>query len=378
MASSIRVVVADDSPFICRLITNYLQASSGIEVVGTALNGRRAVQLVRELKPDAVTLDIDMPEMNGLEALDVIMAEIPTPVIMLSGVSRQAAMTTLKAIDMGAVDFILKYSPDTNIDPEILRQEIISKVKSASKIKVIRSIRHCVGKQNQHIATPEMAEILEAAKPLSVDEYSTVSYLSGEIVVIGASTGGPVAIRELLETLSTDFHASIIIVQHIPASFSSVLVAQMNRSTSFEVILAKDGDELKPGRIMVAPGDHHLLMKTNGQVELNSGPTINGHRPSIDVTMQSVAQVYGSRTTGVLLTGMGNDGAQGMVTIHAKKGKTYAQDAESCVVNGMPQRAIDKGVVDRVGQPDEIGRFLNTSLAKSSLTQMRLKHVTAE
>jgi two-component system chemotaxis response regulator CheB len=167
-----------------------------------------------------------------------------------------------------------------------------------------------------------------------------------------------VALRELLGNLSPNFPAAVIIVQHMPATFTGVLAAQLDRQVPFKVKEAQAGDRLQPGLALVAPGDYHLLLRPDSRVELNQGPEIGGHRPSIDVTMQSVAQLYGARTKGVVLTGMGNDGSLGLAAIHAKGGKTFAQDADSCVVDGMPQRAIEKGVVDHVAPPTNIAQLL--------------------
>jgi two-component system chemotaxis response regulator CheB len=355
MTGPIRVVVADDSPFVCRLLTSYLQSSPNFQVVGTALNGARAVDLTKTLRPDAVTLDLEMPEMNGLEALEHIMHDCPTPVIMVSGVSRRAAAITLQALELGAVDFILKYTPGVDTNPEVLRQEIIAKVRAASQIKVIRSLR------------PRRARDREAALPRppvapKVPERDRRSkilpLLPGGVVVIGASTGGPVALRELLSNLPADFSAAVIVVQHMPASFTQVLAAQLDRQVPLKVKEAEAGDRLQPGLVLVAPGGYHLLLRPDSRVELKQGPEIGGHCPSIDVTMQSVAQLYGARTKGIVLTGMGNDGSLGLVSIRAKGGKTFAQDAATCVVNGMPQRAIEKGVVNHVAPPVRIAQLL--------------------
>ncbi|MDH3346842.1 MAG: chemotaxis response regulator protein-glutamate methylesterase [Desulfobulbaceae bacterium] len=385
MTNPIRVVVADDSPFVCRLLTNYLQSSADFQVVGTALNGLRALQLVNELKPDVVTLDIEMPVMDGIKALGMLMIENPTPVIMVSGISREAAATTLKALDMGAVDFILKYNPDSPVDPEILRQDIIAKVRSASKIKVIRSLKK--GRQGQALPIVTATALhdpqkIEFSYPSLKNKEDTpyvtpgISLLPGGIVVVGASTGGPVALRELFSRLPVDFPAAIIVVQHIPPSFTEVLAAQLDRRIALKVREAKNGDPLEPGVVLIAPGDHHLLLGRDGNVIVNQGPMIGGHRPAVDVTMQSVAQLYGSRTTGIILTGMGNDGSQGMVAIRSKKGRTYAQSGDTCVVNGMPQRAVEKGVVDRIGSPSDIGRFIVQDCV-NSMTLSRMKYVQA-
>jgi len=353
----IRVLVVDDSPFVCRLLTSHLHSSPEFEVVGTALNGSRAVDLVAELNPDVVTMDLEMPEMDGLEALQRVMYDHPTPVVMISGVSRRAAKITLQALEAGAVDFVLKYTPGIDTNPDALRLEILSKVRSAAKIKVVRSLRpykEGMGWKKTAVVKP----LLNGDAKTAVRPERIIPYLPGGVVVIGASTGGPVAVRELLAELPSDFPAAIIVVQHIPASFTPVLAAQLDRRVAIKVKEAEAGDKLKAGQVLIAPGDFHLLVRPDSRIQLNQGPKIKGHRPSIDVTMQSVAQIYGSRTRGVVLTGMGDDGSLGLVAIHAKGGKTFAQDADSCVINGMPQRARERGVVDVVADPPRIADML--------------------
>lgn len=357
MTTPIRVLIVDDSPFVCRLLTSHLQSSPDIQVVGAAMNGVRALNLVEELRPHVVTLDLEMPEMGGLEALEHIMHDCPTPVVMISGVSRRAADITLRAIELGAVDFTLKYTPGIDTNPEALRQEIIAKVRAAASIKVIRSIRPGRSRSDvrQKIAAEPAAEVV---RPSQSRREELAPFLHGGVVVIGASTGGPVAVRELLSQLPADFPAAVIVIQHIPASFTGALAAQLDRRVPLKVKEAQAGDRLRPGTILVAPGDYHLLLQADSRIHLNQGPKIKGHRPSIDVTMQSAAQVYGARTKGVVLTGMGDDGTMGLVAIRAKGGKTFAQDAQSCVINGMPQRAREKGVVDHVASPVKIAELL--------------------
>lgn len=360
MGTAIRVVIADDSPFVCRLLASYLRSDPQIEVVGTAHDGRKAVEMVKKLRPDAVTLDLEMPVMDGLDALVEIMHEQPTPVIVISGVSFESATFTLQALEAGAVDFILKYAPGVDTDPEALRQEIITKVRAASKVRVIRSLR--VQKpevEKDSVRVP--ASIAASVPKIQVEvAHSKVParLFPGGVVVIGASTGGPVALRELIGSLPGDFKAAILVVQHMPAMFTKVLAAQLNRSVALTVKEAQNEDSLEPGTVLVAPGGFHMLVTPDSRIRLSEGPEIEGHRPSVDVTMQSVAQVFGSRAKGVLLTGMGRDGCMGLLSIRLKGGKTYAQDAESCVVNGMPQSAIDMGVVDSVAPPQEIAKLL--------------------
>lgn len=342
----IRVVVVDDSPFLCRLMTSHLQSEGDIQVVGTALNGERALKLVEELRPNVVTLDLDMPGWDGLETLERIMRARPTAVVMVSGVSRAAASQTIKALDLGAVDFIPKYVPGVDLDPEALRRDIVSKVRVAARVKVIRSLSRGTRPETKSDADP-------AAKP-ALDRYATPL----GIVVIGASTGGPLAIRELLGELPADFPVPIVVVQHMPGSLIGVLARQLDRQTSLRVREAGDGDKLEAGLVLVAPGDRHLLLARQSRVELANGPKIGGHRPSVDVSMQSAAQGFGSRACGVLLTGMGSDGALGLGSIRQRGGATMAQDEASCIVFGMPQRAIERGAAQHIASPAELGRIL--------------------
>lgn len=365
----IRVLVVDDSPFVCRLLSSHLNSASDIEVVGTALTGKRAIDLIKEHRPNVVTLDQEMPGISGTETLQRIMHDHPTPVVMITGVSKRSAILTRKALDIGAVDFVLKYAPGVDSKPNELRHEIVAKVRAASQIRVIRSIRSLDGRDEapMQASYSSLAQtmVLEAGgaavktvtkqNGTATDEKSSVK---GGVIVIGASTGGPVALRELLSQLDRSTRSAILVVQHMPATFTDVLADQLNRHTAMPVREAANGDKLRPGEVLVAPGDQHMLIGSDSRIVLNKGPKIRGHRPSIDVTMQSVTQVYGSRTRGVVLTGMGDDGAEGMVAIRAKGGRTFAQDAESCVVNGMPQRARDRGVVEYVGTPKKLAEYL--------------------
>ena len=358
MGAPIQVVVADDSPFVCRLLVGYLNSEPGVEVVGTAYNGAHAVELVKELRPDAVTLDLEMPGMNGLEALERIMRECPTPVIVISGVSRRAAAYTLRALEAGAVDFVLKFTPGVETDPETLRREILAKVRAGARTQIARVART---RRREEEYDAELAQLLSLERVTGGHVPAVAkarSLLAGGVIVVGASTGGPMALRDLLERLPPDFPAAVLVVQHMPATFTGVLAAQLDRHIALPVREARDGDPLEPGVVLVAPGGHHLLVDADSRARLNRGPEIGGHRPSIDVTMQSVTQLYGSRTVGVLLTGMGRDGCAGLASIRSRGGKTFAQDAASCVVSGMPQRAVELGVVDCVAPPTEIARRL--------------------
>lgn len=357
MGEPIRVVIADDSPFVCRLLASYLRSDPEIEVVGIAQDGKQAIEMVTRLRPSAVTLDLGMPVVDGLEALKHIMHKQPTPVIVISGISSESATCTLQALEAGAVDFILKYTPGTDTNPEALRQEIITKVRAASRIRVIRSLKVQKAGAGNRVNLPvhRLAgrKTGESGPPPEANRL-----VGGGVIVVGASTGGPVALRELIGSLPGDLRATVLVVQHMPAMFTKVLALQLNRAVTLKVKEAESGDPLEPGTVLIAPGGYHMLVGPDSRIRLSDGPEIEGHRPSVDVTMQSVAQLYGSRTKGVLLTGMGKDGSMGLLSIRSRGGRTFVQDAASCVVNGMPQSAIDLGVVDCVAPPQEIARRL--------------------
>jgi two-component system chemotaxis response regulator CheB len=359
MSVPLHVVVVDGSPFVCRLLTAHLESVPGVKVVGTARDGVRALDLVRSLKPAAVTLGLELAGRSGLEVLEAIMHDCPTPVVVISSPGRRAAEVTLRALRLGAVDFILKHAPGVDTDADSLRHEVVAKVALAAQVKVIRSLRP--GRTGEP-ALPQTAAREGTEKP-AAGSPGPIPFLPA-VVVIGASTGGPLALRELLGALPADYSAGLLVVQHMPASFTGVLAAQLDRQVALRVKEAQEGERLQPGLVLVAPGDYHLLLRSDSRVELNRGPAIGGHRPSIDVTMQSAAQVYGPRTRGVILTGMGEDGALGLVAIRSKGGRTYAQDAASCVVNGMPQRAIDRGTVDHIAAPCGIGQLLRAEQAR--------------
>lgn len=339
---AIRVVVADDSAFIRRLVASYFTPKAGFCVVGEAGNGIEAIDAVRRFQPDVLTLDLEMPEMDGLEALRTIMQAAPMPVVAISGVSGKAATRTLQALDLGAVDFVLKFTPGVTMDPESLAREIVEKTRLAAGIQVVRLLGRPRESFEQKPAPPSFAG----------------GMLPG-IVVIGASTGGPMALRELLAQLPAAFRAPIIIVQHIPAFFTSVLASQLNRYCQLPVREAEDGEALTPGVVYVAPGGYHLLLQTGLRVHLQKGEDVPGeHCPSIDVTMESASRLLGARIAGVLLSGMGVDGVQGLSTIRRQGGRTFAQDEATSVVFGMPKRAIELGAVITVDSPARIGSAL--------------------
>ncbi|MCA9967719.1 MAG: chemotaxis-specific protein-glutamate methyltransferase CheB [Anaerolineales bacterium] len=371
MKQPTRVLIIDDSPFICRLLANYLESAADVTVVGTANDGVTGLAQIRQLRPDVVTLDVEMPQMDGLATLEHIMHDMPVPVLMISGISRRSARLSLRAMELGAVDFTLKYTPQSDTNPETLRKEILAKVRAAAQVKVVRSVRpRSLGDSASGGAAMNGDPLPSRAQQPPLESYSQASRLPGGVLVIGASTGGPVAVRELLSQLPIHFPAAIILVQHMPATFTNVLATQLNNSVALNVREAQMGDRLRPGQVLIAPGDYHLLVRPDSRVYLNQADKIMGHRPSINVTMQSVAQAFGHRTRGVLLTGMGEDGVLGLVAIRSKGGQSYAQNAETCVVDGMPQRARELGLADFVGTPAQIAQRLREEMAVDNEWQM--------
>ncbi|MDN5293815.1 MAG: two-component system, chemotaxis family, protein-glutamate methylesterase/glutaminase [Eubacteriales bacterium] len=332
MAGPYRVLVVDDSSFMRQFISDFLSQDPEIVVVGTAANGQEAVNLVEALRPDVVTMDIEMPVMDGLTALRKIMNRCPTPVIMLSSYTREGAETTYRALEMGAVDFIAKPSGTISPDIELIRQEIIAKVKAAATVKPenLRSLWQAAPQ------FPPLEASLPARTPLT------------RVIAIGASTGGPRALQELLAGFPADLPAGVLIVQHMPPGFTRALAERLDKVSLLQVREAREGEELLPGMALVAPASYHLTLKRVGGryvVRLNQDAPVNGHRPSVDVMMSSLA-FLDLELIGVLLTGMGDDGVKGMAAVKKAGGITFAEDESTAVIYGMPRTAVEAGVVD--------------------------------
>jgi two-component system chemotaxis response regulator CheB len=322
----IRVLVVEDSKVMRKLLSDILEEEPDINVVGTARDGADALRKVSELSPDVVTMDIEMPKMDGLTALQHIMAEQPIPVIMVSAMDKRQADITMKALSLGAVDFVPKTSGTLSLDIEKTGETIVSKVKMASKVKV------------KPIVKEVMAPVVYPSFTYPTDDF---------LVVIGASTGGPKAIQDVLGGLPRDLPASVLIVQHMPEGFTRSFADRLNWYTSLEVREASEGEEVQPGTVLIAPGNKHMTVNKKA-VNLNDGPEVNSVRPSVDILMKAAAENYGPNCIGVLLTGMGQDGAEGMKEIKDRGGSTIAQDEKTSVVYGMPKAAVDLRAVDEV------------------------------
>lgn len=335
----IKVLVVDDSIVMRRIIADLLSKDEEIEVVGAARNGAEALEMVRQFNPDVVTMDIEMPVMDGLTALQHIMAESPRAVVMLSSMDKRQADITLKSLDLGAVDFIPKTAGSLSLDLEKESEGIIAKIKSAAKAKIV----------------PRRA-------PGSVQPTKMLTLSGDWIVVIGSSTGGPKALPEVLSRLPANLPAAVLVVQHMPEGFTRSFAERLNWVSALEVKEAEDGEDIKKGKVYLAQGNKHLVLKGN-RLHLDGGPKVNYVRPAVDVLMNSVAPQYGPRTVGVVLTGMGSDGAEGMQLIKKMGGKTIVQNEETCVVYGMPKAVVDLNAADRIVPLEDIAQAITIMIS---------------
>ncbi len=342
MTPTVRVLVVDDSALMRKLIPQILQTDGSIQVVGTAMDGNFGLKKIEELKPQVVTLDLEMPGMGGLEMLKEIMRRHRVPVIVVSSHSTQGASVTLQALSLGAFDFVAKPHDVWARMPEIA-QELIAKIKAAAQSRGVR-VRPVP-------ETPQRAEkvSLDAKKPPT------------RVVAIGISTGGPQTLQYVLSQLPGDFPGTILVVQHMPEGFTEMFARRLDEICAIGVKEAQSGDVLLPGRVLICPGSRHLKVKRLplGDVAvLSDDPRVNGHRPSADVLFRSLAEEFGAKGIAVLMTGMGEDGAQGMGAVKAAGGMTIAQSEDSCVVYGMPKAAIDRGHAVRVVGLDVLANTL--------------------
>jgi two-component system chemotaxis response regulator CheB len=329
----IRVLVVDDSAFVRKAVQRMLGTVSDIEVVGTAADGEEGLARARELRPDVVTLDVKMPRLGGLETLERLMAEQPVPVLLMSTLTQEGAEVTLRGLELGAMDFVDKSSVQP-MSMLSLAEELIAKIRALGGARV-RARPH---------PTPERT--------------AEEGALLAEAVVIAASTGGPSALQSIVSGLPAGFPAAVLVVQHIPRGFTRSLAERLDARSAIPVREAHDGDAVGPGTVLIAPAGIHTKLSRSSRedvhVVLDEEPREALHRPSADVLMASAAQAYGSRLVGVVLTGMGSDGTDGLRAIRSAGGRTLAESEETCVIYGMPKAALDAGVVDRVAPLDRM------------------------
>ncbi len=348
MPATIKVLVVDDSALIRQMLTRALSLDPRIEIVGVAKNGLEAVEKATRLQPDVVTLDIEMPELNGLEALRFIVKSAPSRVIMLS--SLDDPDVTYEALSNGAIDFITKPTGGMASSLTDLTDVLLKKIRTAYRVEPEKRLSSQALGDGQ-IPAPA-ASGAAVSPPSGVREAETKSGAPEKLVVIAASTGGPPALETVFRGLSPDLPASFLIVQHLPPGFSASLANRLSKVSAMPVSEARGGMPLARGAAYIAPCGQHMLVapgtKVTPRVALDDGPPLHGVRPAADPLMQSAARAFGDKVVGVVLTGMGSDGAEGLVAVQARGGDTIAQDEATSVVWGMPGAALKKGAVRRV------------------------------
>lgn len=336
----IKVLVVDDSAFMRKVISDILSSDAGITVIDTAKNGLEAIEKAKSLKPDVITLDVEMPVMNGLECLKEILKSRQVPVVMLSGLTKDGADSTIQALEAGAIDFITKPVNLFEMGGEGKKQELIEKVKIAKNAIKARS----------HLRTK-----LPVKPKSSVEKSRNIKY----IVAIGTSTGGPKALQDVIPCIPGNVPAAFLVVQHMPPGFTKSLAERLNSISEVTVKEAEDFDEVKPGYVYIAPGDYHMLVEkcsnNDLKIRLSHEQQVSGHRPSVNVMMESLSKTCLTNVIGVIMTGMGGDGSEGIKKLKINnKGYIIAQDEKSCVVYGMPKVAVQTGMVDAVVPLKEI------------------------
>ena len=330
----IRVLVVDDSAFSRLTIAKRLAQEPDIEVVGQGNDGHDAVRMTTELSPDVITLDVTMPRMDGLEALRKIMSDKPTPVVMVSALTGPQTATTVEALELGAVDFFLKSSTINATAGDEGDADLPLKIRNAAKVRVRRSSGRVIQRA--------------ASNGDGVKRLGTRRAVMKKLVVLGSSTGGPRALSEVIPRLPADLPAAVLVVQHMPKGFTKSMAERLDATSALSVSEAKEGDLLKAGHVLVAPGNYHMEVTRGGVIKLNQHTQVWGVRPAVDVTMESVTGQFGKSIVGVILTGMGRDGTRGAGLFKESGGWIVAEDESTCAVFGMPKSVIDSGNADVV------------------------------
>ena len=346
-----RVLIVDDSAFMRKVLEQIFNSDDQLQVVGHAKDGREAVAMAESLKPDVITMDINMPHMDGLQATAQIMTTNPKPIVIVSSESREGAAGSLKSLELGAIEFVGKPSSGIDLDMQNVKEELLRKVRMAAKVRVVRTASRLaltVQGANGGAAPAKPSPPARTAPVIPADQRFPV-------VVMGASTGGPATVMRLAPGFTRDFPAAVFLVQHMPASFTTQYAAQLAEFTSIRVKEAEANEAVQPGTLYICPGAQHLRVTPTGRIQLDAASgRINGYLPNIDVTMETVAAYAGAMSIGVVLTGMGADGANGAKAIKSAGGMVFAQDEATCVIFGMPAEAIKLAAVDQVLGIDDI------------------------
>ena len=367
---TVKVLVVDDSGFFRRRVSEILGADSNIQVVGTATNGREAIEKAQELRPDVITMDYEMPMMDGITAVKNIMQVCPTPVLMFSSLTHEGARVTLDALDAGAVDFLPKNFEDISRNPAKVQQLLCEKVHSIARSN--RRYSSAYSAPTAPVATPAAASPAARAAtapqsaPRAAPGGSAGSAASApapkrkpyKLVAIGTSTGGPVALQRVLTQLPANFPAPIVLVQHMPAAFTGAFAERLDKLCRVTVREAQDGDVLRPGVALLAPGGKQMMIDGRGAVKILPGDERLHYKPCVDVTFGSAAKVFSDKVLAVVLTGMGADGREGARMLKQSGSQVWAQDEASCVIYGMPMAVVKANLADAVYSLEDIGRHL--------------------
>lgn len=368
-----KLLVVDDSAFMRKLISDFFVGNSKVEVVGTARNGKDALKKIQKLQPDVVTMDIEMPELNGLDALNEIMSICPVPVVMLSSTTQRGAENALMAIEYGAVDFVTKPSGTISLDLHKIQDELVRKVEQAALVPISK-LKKPSGKKQQE----STLILVNRNKETTKEKRSTPTILptidfkkqrvdwsrtSKKIVLIGTSTGGPRALQTVITKIPKNIQAPILIVQHMPAGFTKSLAIRLDQLGEIDVKEAEQGDILQNGVAYIAPGGYHLKLKKVGTsygivLDSKESPR-SGHRPSVDVMFEDASQLHDLDKIAVIMTGMGNDGSKGLKALKSTGNvMAIAESAETCIVYGMPKAAVETQLVDEVADIDDIAQTI--------------------
>ena len=347
MKERIKVMIVDDSAVVRKVITEVLEQDHSIKVIATASDPIFAMRHLEKQLPDVIVLDVEMPRMDGITFLRKLMSENPIPVIICSSLTEKNADTTMQAMAAGAVDILTKPKIGLKAFIQDERLQFIHAVKSAANVNIAKLKRY---KSAETVAPVKKVEKKNTADVIIAPANHTIKTTTDRLVAIGTSTGGTQALEEILTHLPR-VSVGIVIVQHMPEKFTQAFASRLNSVCEIEVLEARNGDRVIPGRALIAPGGRHMILKRNGAqyvVEVMDGPLVNRHRPSVDVLFRSVAKHAGKNAMGIIMTGMGDDGANGLLEMHEEGSVTIAQDEHSCIVFGMPKEAIKKGGVSKV------------------------------
>ncbi len=351
----IKVLIVDDSVFMCKALKHIFSGDANVEVVGMAHNGKEALEKIQELDPDVVTMDVEMPKMDGLTALQEMMKIKPIPTIMISSLTESGAETTLKALDAGALDFL----PKSQSSQDLFGKELLQKIKMLARKKPLMQLRFNMQK-NKDLRRPQ-STVTTSSKAAPF----TPCRGTRDIVAIGVSTGGPPAVQKILAALPANFPASILIAQHMPAAFTGPFAKRLDSTCAITVTEAVHGERPKPGHAYIAPGGKHLRLRMKGplpELEVSESPAEALYKPSANELISSVAKCMPRRSLGLILTGMGSDGLEGIRALKEKGGYAMAQNEASCVVYGMPKAIVDAQLADQILELDAVAEALITAV----------------